>query len=266
MNETRVPIAKRLIIGTVKGRFSVLFWMLVAALAAPVVIPDGPILRRVLPVLVLFVMLAGLFAVSSHKRTFRVGLLLAVPALIMGIVAQLLDLRELSTIASFLYLVFLVHLALAILLHVLKLHQVDAEIIYGAVSVYLLMALVWAQAYYILALVEPGSHYPDRDEMAVVQERRAAGQTWDEPELQLDWRVAQDHAQGTMVYYSLVTLTTLGYGDIYPVKDAARILAMLEATLGQLYLVILVARLVGLYTAVEMERRRGRGPPGSRDA
>jgi hypothetical protein len=53
-----------------------------------------------------------------------------------------------------------------------------------------------------------------------------------------------------------VTLTTLGYGDIYPVKDAARILAMLEATLGQLYLVILVARLVGLYTAVEMERRR----------
>ena len=66
----------------------------------------------------------------------------------------------------------------------------------------------------------------------------------------------REHAQGTMVYYSLVTLTTLGYGDIYPVKDAARILAMLEATLGQLYLVILVARLVGLYTAVEMEKRR----------
>ena len=62
------------------------------------------------------------------------------------------------------------------------------------------------------------------------------------------------------MYYSFVTLTTLGYGDIYPTSDATRILAMLEATLGQLYLVILVARLVGLYTAQQMEERK-RAPP-----
>ncbi len=242
----------------VRGRFSVLFWMLVAALAAPVVIPDGSIVGKIFPVLVLFLMLAGLSAVGSHKRTFWFGVLLAVPAFIMGVAAPILDIRELSAVATFLFLVFLVHLAVAILRHVLKLHHVDAETIYGSVSVYLLMALIWAQAYYILALVEPASfNYPDRDELAVVQERRTAELGWDEPELEaLDWRAVQEHAQGTMVYYSLVTLTTLGYGDIYPVKDAARILAMLEATLGQLYLVILVARLVGLYTAVEMERRR----------
>ena len=63
-----------------------------------------------------------------------------------------------------------------------------------------------------------------------------------------------------MMYYSFVTLTTLGYGDIYPVRDGARILAMLEATLGQLYLVILVARLVGLYTSQESERRKKATP------
>jgi hypothetical protein len=45
-----------------------------------------------------------------------------------------------------------------------------------------------------------------------------------------------------------VTLTTLGYGDMRPVSDPARIMAMLEATLGQLFLVIVVARIVGLYT------------------
>ena len=260
MSEARASLWNRLISGTVKGRFSVLFWMLVAALAAPVVIPDGPIVGRIFPILVLFVMLAGLAAVSSQKRTFRFGVLLAVPALIMGIVAPIVDIRELSAVASLLFLVFLVHLALAILRHVLRLHHVDAETIYGAVSVYLLMALIWGQAYYILALVEPESfNYPARDELAMVQERRAEGLGLgrDQPELEaLDWRVVQQHAQGTMVYYSLVTLTTLGYGDIYPVKDAARILAMLEAMLGQLYLVILVARLVGLYTAVEMEKRR----------
>lgn len=260
MSESKASTSRpgRFARAVVRGRFSALFWMLVAALAAPVVIPDGSIVGKIFPVLVLFLMLAGLSAVGSHKRTFWFGVLLAVPAFIMAVAAPILDIRELSAVATFLFLVFLVHLAVAILRHVIKLHHVDAETIYGAVSVYLLMALIWGQAYYILALVEPESfNYPDRDELAVVQERRAAELGWDDPELaELNWHTVQEHAQGTMVYYSLVTLTTLGYGDIYPVKDAARILAMLEATLGQLYLVILVARLVGLYTAVEMEKRR----------
>ena len=50
-----------------------------------------------------------------------------------------------------------------------------------------------------------------------------------------------------MVYYSFVTLTTLGYGDIVPVSPSARALATLEALTGQLYLTVLVARLVGLH-------------------
>ena len=74
------------------------------------------------------------------------------------------------------------------------------------------------------------------------------------------WTDRANSASGTMMYYSFVTLTTLGYGDIYPVRDGARIMAMLEATLGQLYLVILVARLVGLYTSQESERRKKATP------
>ena len=56
------------------------------------------------------------------------------------------------------------------------------------------------------------------------------------------------------LYFSFVTLTTLGYGDVRPVSDVARILAMLEATLGQLFLVIVVARLVGIHTVQAMRR------------
>ncbi len=51
------------------------------------------------------------------------------------------------------------------------------------------------------------------------------------------------------MYYSFVALTTLGYGNIVPVSPPARILAILEATLGQIYLTVLVARLVGLHIA-----------------
>ncbi len=51
------------------------------------------------------------------------------------------------------------------------------------------------------------------------------------------------------IYYSFVTMTTLGYGDIVPVNPAARMLSVLQALTGQLYLVVLVARLVGLHIA-----------------
>ena len=50
-----------------------------------------------------------------------------------------------------------------------------------------------------------------------------------------------------MVYYSFVTLATLGYGDIVPLSPSAKGLAILEAIVGQIYLVVVVARLVSLY-------------------
>jgi hypothetical protein len=53
----------------------------------------------------------------------------------------------------------------------------------------------------------------------------------------------------TPFYFSFVTLTTLGYGDISPVKPFARILCIIEAIIGQLYLVVLVARLVSQHIA-----------------
>ena len=61
---------------------------------------------------------------------------------------------------------------------------------------------------------------------------------------------------GVEFYYSLVTMTTLGYGDIVPVTPAARSLTTLEAVVGQLYLAVLVARLVGLHVADSIRRSR----------
>jgi voltage-gated potassium channel Kch len=56
-------------------------------------------------------------------------------------------------------------------------------------------------------------------------------------------------------YYSYVTLTTLGYGDIIPISTSARSLALLEAMMGQLYLAVLVARLVGLHISQSMMKK-----------
>ena len=60
------------------------------------------------------------------------------------------------------------------------------------------------------------------------------------------------------IYFSFVTLTTLGYGDIVPVSASARMLATMEALMGQLYLAVLVARLVGMQVSQRMLDKKDR--------
>ena len=103
------------------------------------------------------------------------------------------------------------------------------NLIYGSVCVYLLIGLVWAFIFSALEILYPGSfkfelQNPGADVLLTTNQ------------LQLS----------QLLYYSYVTLTTLGYGDISPVSPPARSFATLEAIAGQFYLTILVARLVGL--------------------
>jgi hypothetical protein len=99
---------------------------------------------------------------------------------------------------------------------------VDAERIFAALDAYLLAGLVLGVCYLAVEQMWPGSFGP------------ATGGEFD-----------LDRA----VYFSFVTIATLGYGDIVPVSEPARGLAVLEAVGGQMYLAVLVARLVSLYSA-----------------
>ena len=99
--------------------------------------------------------------------------------------------------------------------------RVDQNKIVGAVCIYLLMGLLWAFAYLIVEAWLPGS-FSGLD-----------GKPWQEN-------------TDTMVYYSFVTITTLGYGDILPEKPIAQFLAYMEAVTGVFYMAILVASLIGI--------------------
>ena len=101
----------------------------------------------------------------------------------------------------------------------LRTGAVDLEKIAAAVSVYLFIGLIWRDLYSMVNLVIPGAY-----NTAVLD--------------QIDF-----------LYYSFVTLSTLGYGDVLPVIGPTKALAYIEAIIGQLYLTILVARLVGLHIA-----------------
>lgn len=106
-----------------------------------------------------------------------------------------------------------------ILARVFRAGRITIHRIVGAVAVYLLIGMVWSQAYRIVTILRP-----DALGGAVV-----AGSPPDE---------------ATLLYFSFVTLTTVGYGDITPIHPAARSLAMAESLTGQLFLAILIARLV----------------------
>jgi hypothetical protein len=108
--------------------------------------------------------------------------------------------------------------------------RVTRDVLYAAVAVYFLLGALFVPIYGVLesaTLAQTGEH-------AFVDSQADA-------EMPLPWQ--------NLVYYSYVTLTTAGYGDVLPVTLWARSLASLEAIIGVLYLTIIMARLVGLYAA-----------------
>jgi len=111
--------------------------------------------------------------------------------------------------------------------------QVDGDAICGSISVYLLMGVVFATVYSMIFLAAPGQF----DIAPLLRE--------EDPSL---------GPHRLMLYFSLTTLTTVGYGDVTPVGDLPRSLSNIEAVFGQAYLTVLVARLVGQHLAKSSNR------------
>jgi len=130
--------------------------------------------------------------------------------------------REASTLLTL--LVF----AAVVAAQVFRRGAVNSHRILGAVAVYLLIGLAWASAYELLHFVRPGA---------------------------FSGALAAEPVPQTWIYYSFVTLTTMGYGDITPVHPVARSLAIAEALTGQLYLAITLASLVALRESAADRRR-----------
>jgi hypothetical protein len=167
-------------------------------------------------------LVAGAFTVAeSRKLRFAVVVFTAVALLVRWAAAEspsyaLAIGREAST------LVMLLLFALIVAARSYRPGPVTHHRIQGAVAVLLLLGLVWANAYELLHLIHPDAF---------------SGAVGNAPGLQ------------TWIYYSFVTLTTMGYGDITPVHPIARSLAISEAVTGQLYIAVTLARLMALHVS-----------------
>ncbi len=182
------------------------------------------------------VFLTAIFAVSQRRWPFRLALALGIPAFMISWIAYLIArlwpiyMNVVILARDFNELFFLGFAIGVVLYDVLGGEEVSTDRLCGAICAYLMIGVAFATTYAIIDLLQPGS---------------------------FQWRLSMsDHTDpfefrgevfSRLLYYSFVTLTTLGYGDITPVSTAARTFSWLEAVCGQLYLAILIARLVGLH-------------------
>ena len=174
-----------------------------------------------------------LFAVLSVGRRLRIGTVaFAIPTLVSHWLLRHGELPTLRYVDFALTSAFLAFLTLVIMVAVFRDRSVTADTIVGAVCAYLLIGMTWGTVYGLIAFISP-------DSLSVSAALARAG-GWGEP---------ISTFTPLLLYYSFTTLATLGYGDVTPLSAGARALSVLEGLTGQLYLAVLVARLVGIHAA-----------------
>ena len=169
------------------------------------------------------ILLVGVWSLASSRTSFRIGLVLAIFAVGLTAASIALGLTGLLELGRLLILLFCVLTAWIALRDVFRPNAlVTVNHLTGAVCIYLLIAVIFAIAYQLVESLSPGS---------------------------FKIGVEGVDLDSTFLYFSFVTMTTIGYGDISPVKPGAMALAYMEAVVGQVYLTVLVAGLVGIHVS-----------------
>ncbi len=200
-----------------------LIGLLVFLLLAPAItqyFPTGSTI--IIQLAFMSVMVIGVWSFEGDTKWFIAGISLAILGVILSITNFFFESRVIFLTSLANILAFCVLSAVDAMKQILFSGRITTNKLIGSVCIYLLLGLIWGLIYIFIAEVSP-------DAFKGLTLSSDLSSTWE------------------YIYYSFVTLTTLGYGDISPVNAYARVLAYLEAIAGQLYIAILVASLVGAH-------------------
>ena len=212
-----------------KGHRALLVTMLAVIVASPMV-SQLEFFKYLLAVFLALVLLTAIRTVAKEALYYRIALILAVGAFLPQVGVLFDDSRWLEVLRLLSMMLFLFWVSALLLRDIIvRSHNVSGELIFGAINIYLMVGLAFAFVYGLLELLQPASF---------------AG---------LDGFPESQGSIIQFVYFSYVTLSTLGYGDISPLTPMATTTTYMEAIFGQLYLAILVARLVGLYISKQAD-------------
>jgi hypothetical protein len=222
--------------------FLVALGLFIVAIPFVEALPGGELVNTSLLTLVL---ISGVLVLQARRGTLLLAMLLVVP----GLVARWINYFRPDLMPTAVHLVlgmlFLALVAVQFLGFILRARQVTAQVLEAGISTYLVFGLLFTMAYMLVGRLLPNA-------FAFSAEPGGSGVM----------------NASNALYYSFVTLTTMGYGDILPVSRVARMLAITEATTGVLYMSVLIARLVGMYstvTPIQEESARDRSSSSSGD-
>ena len=221
---------------------TLLILLLLLAIMDPVLKELGDFGLMFLDVIFTVALLTALYSVSSNRRLLITGILLVTPIFVLGLSNYAKTDFYLTLLVYTLATAFFVLVGVSILIHIMAEDRVTVDLIYGSACVYFLIGFAWAIFYGFIGVLLPGSF-------------ELKGTVMSHPDLLGQYGFLNDN----LAYYSFVTLTTVGYGDIIPLTGPAKMSSALEAVVGQLYIALLVARLVGLQISQSMETKRKQG-------
>jgi len=182
-------------------------------------IPQAPLILYILNGVVI---LAIVYEVSFTLMQFLLALAIGLPSIVIGWFPQIPMIEFIQAGLHTLLYAYAIFMILSVLM---PQKSADIETVYGTISVYILLGLCWTNIYQIVDFFTPGSFIFSNP----IIERN------------LDWT--------DYLYYSFVTLTTLGYGDIVPTAPQARSCAILEAISGVIFIAVMVSKTIGLYVS-----------------
>lgn len=194
-------------------------WLMISCVAFIALLPIQGAISRLTDVLEVLVIVSAVWVCATSRRALAVAAVLGFPAAVLAWIATPGQLAAFNLASAFFGSALWIYVITLMILRIARTRVVTLQTIYLAVSSYILLGFIWAQAYLVVEVLSEGAfHIPSG---------------------------SSDPVWVSLYYYSFVTLSTLGYGDITPVIGAARSLAILEAISGQLFLALLIASVVG---------------------
>jgi len=210
------------------NRFSFLLISMVLFLIFRPFVEDLVRIGFLMEIFVSAILLSGIYAVSEDRVSLVFALLTGLPALFTNWSFQLLKSPSLLLIHHICAGLFFAVATIIIIRHLVNQKVITVDLIWGAVCGYFLLGFMWGDIFSLLETLQPGSFnlgegVPDID---------------------------------SLIYFSFVTLATLGYGDIVPLTKQAQSLSIIETVMGQMYLAVNIAALV----AIRISQSRSREP------
>lgn len=199
--------------------FYIVFAIMLVILVTPFIRHTGMIGSLCATLLIAMIPLASYYALSTDRKQAVLIILLSLPFITLDAVNLFQTNRYLTAIMYAFGTLLYLYIIVLLLKDLLTRKTISTDMIYCAISTYLLIGIMWAGGYALLESISPGS-----------------------------FSATSGHVD--FIYFSFVTLTTVGYGDVAPLTILSKRLAVFEAGMGGIYMAIIVAMIVGRYLSM----------------